>query len=93
MTWLEWMGAGGISIPVLLLAYFALRRTKSALEMCLQVFLQARTEREHRATMIAMAAALPQGGAAARFEEGQPTWLFYKHSEQGLRVIASREAA
>ncbi|WP_097984169.1 hypothetical protein [Streptomyces sp. f150] len=93
MTWLEWMGAGGISIPVLLLAYFALRRTKSALEMCLQVFLHTRTEREHRATMIAMAAALPQGGAAARFEEGQPTWLFYKYSEPGPRAIASREAA
>ncbi|MEU8717924.1 hypothetical protein [Streptomyces sp. NPDC048663] len=93
MTWLDWTGAGGISIPVLLLAYYALRRTKSALEMCLKVFLQTRTEREQRATMVAMAAAMPQGGAAARFEEGQPAWLFYKSSGPDYRVIASREAA
>lgn len=93
MTWLDWTGVGGVSIPVLLLAYYALRRTKSALEMCLKVFLQTRTEREQRATMIAMAAAMPQGGAAARFEEGRPAWLFYKASEPDYRVIASREAA
>ncbi len=61
--------------------------------MCLKEYLQARTEREQRATMIAMAAALPEGGAAARFEEGQPAWLFYKHSEQGRPAIATREAA
>ena len=93
MTWLAWMGAGGISIPLLFLAYYALRRTKSAVEMCLKVYLQARTEREQRATMIAMAAALPEGGAAVRFEEGQPAWLFYKHSQPGQRAIVSREAA
>lgn len=75
MTWLEWAGAGGISIPLLLLAYYALRRTKNAVEMCLEAFLQARTEREQRATMVAMASALPEGGAAARFEEGRPAWL------------------
>lgn len=33
------------------------------------------------------------GAAAARFEEGQPVWLFCKHSEPGHWVIASREAA
>ncbi|MGX1218750.1 hypothetical protein [Streptomyces ambofaciens] len=93
MTWLEWMGAGGISVPLMFLAYYALRRTKSAVEMCLKEYLQARTEREQRATMIAMAAALPEGGAAARFEEGQPAWLFYKHSEQGRPAIATWEAA
>ncbi|KOV50848.1 hypothetical protein ADL00_42590 [Streptomyces sp. AS58] len=93
VTWLEWTGAGGISIPLLFLAYYALRRTKSAMEMCLTVYLHARTEREQRATMIAMAAALPEGGAAARFEEGQPAWLFYKHSEPDQRAITSQEAA
>ncbi|MEU1577422.1 hypothetical protein ABZ519_41025 [Streptomyces collinus] len=93
MTWLEWMGAGGISVPLMFLAYYALRRTKSAVEMCLKAYLQARTEREQRAMMIAMAAALPEGGAAARFEEGQPAWLFYKHSEQGRPAIVTREAA
>ena len=93
VTWLGWMGAGGISVPVLLLMYYTLRRAKSVVEMCLKTFLQARTEREQRATMVAMAAALPQGGAAARFEEGQPAWLFYKHAEPGHRVIVTREAA
>ncbi|GGQ49644.1 hypothetical protein ACFVOO_32545 [Streptomyces rochei] len=93
MTWLEWMGAGGISLPLMFLAYYALRRTKSAVEMCLKTYLRARAEREQRATMIAMAAALPEGGAAARFEEGQPAWLFYKHSEQGQAAIVTREAA
>ncbi|MFI9248175.1 hypothetical protein ACIGXF_37730 [Streptomyces sp. NPDC053086] len=93
MTWLEWMGAGGISVPLMFLAYYALRRTKSVVEMCLRAYLRARTEREQRATMIAMAAALPEGGAAARFEEGQPAWLFYKHSEQGQVAIVTREAA
>jgi hypothetical protein len=77
----------------MLLAYYALRRTKSAVETCLKAYLQARTEREQRATMIAMAAALPEGGAAARFEEGQPAWLFYKHSAQGRAAIVTREAA
>ncbi|MEU5137916.1 hypothetical protein [Streptomyces californicus] len=93
MTWLEWMGAGGISVPLMFLAYYALRRTKSAVEMCLRAFLQTRTEREQRATMIAVATALPEGGAAARFEEGQPAWLFYKHAEQGPPAIITREAA
>ncbi|WP_336052182.1 hypothetical protein [Streptomyces sp. CA2R101] len=92
MTWLEWMGAGGISVPLMFLAYYALRRTKSAVKMCLKVYLQVCTEREQRATMIAMAAALPEGGAAARFEEGQPAWLFYKHAEQGQPAIVTREA-
>ncbi|TXJ83358.1 hypothetical protein E2C11_07815 [Streptomyces lavendulae] len=93
MTWLEWIGVGGISFPVPFLAYYTRRRTKSSVEMCLKALLQARTEREQRATMVAMAAALPQGGAAARFEEGQPAWLFYKHAEPGHRVIVTREAA
>ncbi|WNI34488.1 hypothetical protein [Streptomyces sp. ITFR-6] len=81
MTWLEWTGAGGISIPLVCLAYYALRRTKSGMQMCLKAYLQARAEREQRATMIAMATALPDGGAAARFEEGQPAWLFCKHAD------------
>jgi hypothetical protein len=59
VTWLEWTGAGGISIPLLFLAYYALRRTRSAMEMCLTAYLQTRAEPEQRATMIAMAAALP----------------------------------
>ncbi|MFF5638123.1 hypothetical protein [Streptomyces sp. NPDC012825] len=87
------MGAGGISLPLMFLAYYALRRSKSVVEMCLKEYLQARTEREQRATMIAMAAALPEGGAAARFEEGQPAWLFYKHSQQDHLAIVTREAA
>ncbi|AKH80831.1 hypothetical protein AA958_34205 [Streptomyces sp. CNQ-509] len=93
MNWLEWMGAGGISVPLMFLVYYALRRTKSAVEMLVTAHLRARAEREQRATMIAVAAALPEGGAAARFEEGQPAWLFYKHSEQGRPAIVTREAA
>ncbi|MGW5346050.1 hypothetical protein [Streptomyces sp. NPDC004050] len=69
-----------------------MRRTKSAVEVYLKAFLQARTEREQRATMVAMAQALPEGGSVARFEEGQPAWLFHKHAEPGSRVLASREA-
>ncbi|MFC8918307.1 hypothetical protein ACFT5C_21295 [Streptomyces sp. NPDC057116] len=82
-----------MSVPVLLLLLYVARRSKGIIEMYLKAHVQARTEREQRATMVAMAAALPDGGAAARFEEGQPAWLFYKHAEQGRMVIASREAA
>ncbi|MFF7656687.1 hypothetical protein ACFZCY_43950 [Streptomyces sp. NPDC007983] len=93
MTWLDWVGAGGASVPVLFLLLYALRRAKSIAEMYLKAHLEARAEREQRATMVAMAASLPEGGAAACFEEGQPSWLFYKHAEMGQRAVASREAA
>ncbi|MEU7154590.1 hypothetical protein AB0B15_42275 [Streptomyces sp. NPDC045456] len=93
MTWLDWAGAGGASVPVLLLLFYALRRTKGIVEMYLRARLEAHAEREQRATMIAMAASLPEGGAAARFEDGQPAWLFHKHTEPEQRVIVTREAA
>ncbi|GAA0452155.1 hypothetical protein GCM10010361_15300 [Streptomyces olivaceiscleroticus] len=93
VTWLEWAGAGGASVPVLLLLFYALRRAKGIVEMYLKAHLEARAERERRATMVAMAASLPEGGAAARFEAGQPAWLFCKHAEPGHQVIVSREAA
>ncbi|OKH92342.1 hypothetical protein AB852_25890 [Streptomyces uncialis] len=54
------MEAGGMSVPVLLLVYYVLCCTRSAAGMCLKAFLVARAEREQRATVIAMAAALPQ---------------------------------
>ncbi|WP_259454421.1 hypothetical protein [Streptomyces ginkgonis] len=93
MTWLGWAGAGGITIPVLFLAFYAVRRTKSVIELYLNARLRASVEREQRATMVAMAAALPEGGVAARFEEGQSAWLFYKCPDSGQRVLTSREAA
>ncbi|THA29431.1 hypothetical protein E6W17_39420 [Streptomyces sp. A1547] len=92
MTWLEWLGAGGVSVPLMLLLLYAARRTKGVLEVYLKVFLEVRSEREQRATMVAMAQALPEGGSVARFEEGQPAWLFHEHAEPGKRALAAREA-
>ncbi len=71
MTWSYWVGAGGLSLPVLVLLVFAMRRAKGVVEMLVKAYIETRTEREQRATMVAMAQSLPNGGAAARFEEGR----------------------
>ncbi|WP_326589275.1 hypothetical protein [Streptomyces brevispora] len=93
MTWSYWAGAGGV--PLLLLLIFAMRRAKGVVEMLVKAYIETRTEREQRATMVAMAQSLPDGGAAARFEEGRPAWLFRKDAADpaGHRAIATREAA
>ncbi|MFD4051738.1 hypothetical protein ACFWSF_40925 [Streptomyces sp. NPDC058611] len=95
MTWSYWVGAGGLSLPVLFLLFYAMRRARSIVEMLLQAHLATRVEREQRATMVAMAQSLPDGGAAARFEQGQPAWLFRKDTADpaGHRAITTREAA
>ncbi|MDW4910697.1 hypothetical protein RB628_36590 [Streptomyces sp. ADMS] len=93
MTWSYWVGAGGV--PLLVLLVFAMRRVKGVVEMLVKAYIETLTEREQRATMVAMAQSLPDGGAAARFEEGRPTWLFRKDAADpaGHRAIATREAA
>lgn len=95
MTWSYWAGAGGVSLPLLVLLFCAMRRARSIVEMLLKAHLVTRVEREQRATMIAMAQSLPDGGAAARFEQGQPAWLFRKDvaDPAGHRAITTREAA
>ncbi|MDH3039279.1 hypothetical protein [Streptomyces sp. TRM75561] len=96
MTWSYWEGAGGVSLPVLILLFYALRRTRGVMEMLLKAHIATRAEREQRATMVAMAQSLPDGGAAARFEQGQPAWLFRKDAADPAdrhRAITTREAA
>lgn len=63
MTWSYWAGAGGV--PLLLLLFFAMRRAKGVVEMLVKAYIGTRTEREQRATMVAMAQSLPDGGAGA----------------------------
>ncbi|MFF3359239.1 hypothetical protein ACFYWN_43195 [Streptomyces sp. NPDC002917] len=94
MTWSHWVGAGG-ALPVMLLLYYAMRRVRGVVEMLVKAYIETRMEREHRATMVAMAHSLPDGGAMARFEQGQPAWLFRKDTADraGHRAIATREAA
>ncbi|WP_345045247.1 hypothetical protein [Streptomyces sannanensis] len=84
-----------MSIPVLVLLFFAMRRVKGIVELLVKAHIETRAEREQRATMVAMAQSLPDGGAAARFEQGQPAWLFRKDTAEsaGHRAIATREAA
>lgn len=94
MTWTHWLEVSGVSLPVLLLLFYAMRHARSIVEMCLRAHHETRAEREQRATMVAMAQSLPEGGAVARFEQGRPAWIFRKEaggSEQS--AIASREAA
>jgi hypothetical protein len=80
---------------VLVLLFYATRRARSIVEMLLKAHLVTRVEREQRATMVAMAQSLPDGGAAARFEQGQPAWLFRKDTAAPAdrRAITTREAA
>ncbi|MFF7025941.1 hypothetical protein ACFY97_33620 [Streptomyces klenkii] len=94
MTWSYWAGAGG-ALPVLFLLYYAMSRIRGIVEMLVKAHVTIRAEREQRATMIAMAQSLPDGGAAARFEQGRPAWLFRKDTAApaGHRAIATREAA
>ncbi|MEU6926966.1 hypothetical protein [Streptomyces sp. NPDC046631] len=94
MTWSYWAGAGG-ALPVLFLLYYAMRRARGIVEMLVKAHVATRAEREQRATMVAMAQSLPDGGAAARFEQGQPAWLFRKDTvtPASHRAIATREAA
>jgi len=87
MAWAEMLGVGGASVPVLLLLWYALRRVNAVVEMFLRAHLETHTEREERATMVAVAAALPDGGAAARFQAGQPAWVFYKHPGQAEHLV------
>lgn len=93
MTWSYWVGAGGA--PLLVLLVFVMRRTRGITEMLVKAYVETRLEREQRATMIAMAQALPDGGAAACFEEGRPAWLFRKETADPAdhRAITTREAA
>ncbi|PSK68029.1 hypothetical protein C6W96_34675 [Streptomyces sp. CS149] len=93
MTWSYWVGAGGI--PLLFLLVSVMRRTRGITEMLVKAHVETRVEREQRATMVAMAQALPDGGAAACFEEGRPAWLFRKEAADpaGHRAITTREAA
>ncbi|HEY8983292.1 MAG TPA: hypothetical protein VIU15_27400 [Streptomyces sp.] len=94
MTWTYWLGAGGVSLPVLLLLFYAMRRARGIVEMCLRAHHETRAEREQRATMVAMAQSLPEGGAVARFEQGRPAWIFRKEAAGvGQSAITSREAA
>lgn len=94
MVWAEVLGVGGVSVPVLLLLWYVAQRVDGVVQMCLRAHLETHAEREERATMVAVAAALPEGGAAARFEAGQPTWVFYKHPGRVERpVLEPGEAA
>ncbi|MEZ7002326.1 hypothetical protein [Streptomyces sp. AD55] len=80
---------------MLVLLFFAMRRSKGIVKLLVEAHVETRAEREQRATMVAMAQSLPDGGAAARFEEGRPAWLFRKDvaDPAGRRTIATREAA
>ncbi|MFD8079343.1 hypothetical protein ACFV3E_42745 [Streptomyces sp. NPDC059718] len=93
MTWSYWAGAGGL--PAMLLLYYAMRRARGVVELLVKAHVETRVEREQRATMVSMAQSLPDGGAAARFEQGRPAWLFRKDAADpaGHRAIATREAA
>ncbi|MFE1029984.1 hypothetical protein ACFW5I_36560 [Streptomyces sp. NPDC058818] len=94
MTWSYWVGAGGVSLPVLILLFYALRRARGVMEMLLKAHIATRAEREQRATMVAMAQSLPDGGAAVG--QGQPAWLFRKDAADPAdrhRAITMREAA
>ncbi|MCP9994443.1 hypothetical protein LUX09_34570 [Streptomyces albogriseolus] len=98
------MGAGGLSggeIPSGGDQQHPLHHTKERLSfpqklLCLKAHIATRAEREQRATMVAMAQSLPDGGAAARFEQGQSAWLFRKNAADPAdrhRAITTREAA
>ncbi|MGW5063010.1 hypothetical protein ACWEQ2_37900 [Streptomyces sp. NPDC004096] len=94
MTWSYWVGAGGASLRALILLYYAMRRTRGIVEILVKAHTVTRVEREQRATMVAIAQSLPDGGAAARFEQGQPAWLFRKDTAPANhQAIATREAA
>lgn len=67
MTGSYWVRVGGASLPVLLI--YAMRRLRGLAEMFRRAHLVTRMEGEQRATMVAMARSLPDGGAAARFEQ------------------------
>ncbi|WP_431985240.1 hypothetical protein [Streptomyces qinglanensis] len=82
-------------LPALLLLYYAMRRLRGIVEMLVETHIADRAEREQRATMVATAQSLPEGGAAARFDRGRPSWLFRKDPAEaaGPRAVATREAA
>ncbi|MGP4004622.1 hypothetical protein [Streptomyces sp. 8N706] len=80
MTWLEIAGAGGASVPLVLLLLYAGRRVAAAMERCLESHQARLAEREQRASIVAAAGVLPSGGAVVQFEAGQPDWLVWKPS-------------
>ncbi|GAA2267175.1 hypothetical protein GCM10010145_47040 [Streptomyces ruber] len=53
MTWSYWLAAGGVSLPALLLLFYAVRHARSIVETCLRAYLESRVAREQRATMVA----------------------------------------
>ncbi len=94
MAWPELLGEGGTLIPLLALAMCVVRRVDRVIELCLRARIESRAEYEDRTTMTAVAAALPQGGAAVRFRSGQPDWVIYKHyAGTGQPALYRGEAA
>ncbi|MFI0862233.1 hypothetical protein ACH4RA_18565 [Streptomyces smyrnaeus] len=95
MAWVDWWGAGGVPVSLMLglVAWMPARWALGMVEMWLRARLDARAEREERATMLAVAGALQEGGAAARFAEGQPSWIFYKNTVSSRPALDPGEAA
>jgi len=97
MAWVGYWGVGGVSASASLLVglvvWLSARWLCGVLEMWVRAHLDTQAEREERATILAVADALTDGGAAARFADGQPTWIFYKNPVLPHRALDTREAA
>lgn len=94
MAWVGLWGVGGMASLLLgAVAWLSVRRLPGLLEMWVRARLDARAEREERATVLAVADALDHGGGAARFADGQPAWVFYKSSSVDRSALDTREVA
>ncbi|MEU9039370.1 hypothetical protein AB0D45_31300 [Streptomyces sp. NPDC048352] len=63
---------------LLFLLLYAVRKLLGAVDLCVAAHQERLAEREQRASLIAVAEALPHGGLAVQYEQGQLDWLLLK---------------
>ncbi|KOU65104.1 hypothetical protein ADK90_28020 [Streptomyces sp. XY413] len=78
MNWPDIAGLGVVGSSLLLLLLYATRKLLGAVDVCVSAHQERLAEREQRASLIAVAEALPDGGLAVQYDQGQLDWVLLK---------------
>ncbi|MFE2246660.1 hypothetical protein [Streptomyces lavendulae] len=90
MNWPDIAGFG-LGSSLLFLLLYAVRKLLGAVDLCVAAHQERLAEREQRASLIAVAQALPDGGLAVQYEQGQLDWLLLKPPPTGIGVFMPLE--
>ncbi|MDJ0386180.1 hypothetical protein [Streptomyces sp. G-G2] len=78
MNWPDIAGLGVVGSSLFLLLLYATRKLLNAVDVCVSAHQDRLAEREQRASLIAVAEALPDGGLAIQYDKGQLDWVLLK---------------